>query len=324
MSYAVSLLAALTLVSVAAAQTPRAPGRILGAGYSVPPPLKVAPGQVITLFVHSPNGIQPERGFTADRIPLPVSINGFAVKLEQTFGPTVEVPLFAVYPVDDCVGLNPSVCTDLTAITLQIPWELVNNRSQGGGRPENFALLRVSYQGVAGDAFPIQPESDSIHIINSCDSTMPPGFERIGDFAGGCRPLVTHLDGRLVTAANPAAAGETLVMYAFGLGHTGASVRSGDTARAPIGLTDVALQFNSGVNLAPVRPAALPPPAGNAPIPVFAGLTPSQVGLYQIAFTVPALAAGTPACTASTIASNFTVSVGRAQSFDGAGICIQP
>ncbi len=198
MSRVVSLLAMLSLAGLAAAQTPRAPGRILGAGYSVPPPLKVAPGQVITLFVHSPNGIQPERGFTADAVPLPTSINGFAVKLEQSLGPTnVEVPLFAVYPVDDCVGLNPSVCTDLTAITLQIPWELVNNRS-GGGRPENFATLRVSYQGTAGDAFPVQPESDSIHIIISCDSTMPPGFVRPADLTGGCHSDITRTGGSVV------------------------------------------------------------------------------------------------------------------------------
>lgn len=324
MRYSVPLLAMLTLAGLAAAQSPRAPGRILGAGYSVPPPLKVAPGQVITLFVHSPNGIQPERGFTADSIPLPTSINGFAVRLDQTIGlSSLEVPLFAVYPVDDCVGLNPSVCTDLTAITLQIPWELITNRTRGG-RPENFALLKVSYQGVTGDSFPIQPEIDSIHIINSCDSTMPPGFDRTGDFSGGCRSLVTHLDGRLVTPANPAAAGETLVMYAFGMGHTGASIRSGDAARSPTGLSDIALHYNPGINLAPLRPTALPPPAGNAPIPIFAGLTVSQVGLYQITFTVPALAAGSAACTASTIDSNLTVSVGRLQSFDGAGICIQP
>ena len=324
MRNATFVFAMIMMVGIAAGQTPRAPGRILGAGYGVPPPLKVAPGQVITLFVHSPNGIQPERGFTADTIPLPTSINGFAVKLDQTLGPSnLEVPLFAVYPVDDCVGLNPAVCTDLTAITLQIPWELVTNRSRGG-RPENFAVLKVFYQGVSGDSYPIQSETDSIHIINTCDSTMPPGFERSGDFSGGCRPLVTHLNGRLVTPANPATAGETLVMYAFGFGNTGAGIRSGDAARAPSGLTDVALQFNPGVNLAPVRPTALPPPAGNAPVPMFAGLTVSQVGLYQVTFTVPGLAAGSTACTASTIESNFTVSVGRTESFDGAGICIQP
>jgi uncharacterized protein (TIGR03437 family) len=206
---------------------------------------------------------------------------------------------------------------------LQIPWELLNNRSSGG-RPENFAALKVFYQGTAGDAFPVQPESDSIHIINSCDSTMPPGFVRPAEMSGGCRSLVTHLDGKLVTAANPATAGETLVMYAFGLGHTGTSIRTGDAARAPVGLTDVTLQFSPGVNVAPVRPTGVPPPGGNAPIPVFAGLTPSQVGLYQITFTVPGLGTGAQACTASTIESNFTVSVGRAQSFDGAGICIQP
>jgi uncharacterized protein (TIGR03437 family) len=278
----------------------------------------------VTLFVHSPNGIQPVRGFTADTIPLPTSINGFAVKLDQTIGmSSVEVPLFAVYPVDDCVGLNPSVCTDLTAITLQIPWDLVTNRSRAG-RPENFAVLTVLYQGVAGDAYPVQPESDSIHIINSCDSTIPPGFERTGDLAGGCRPVVTHLDGRLVTPANPATAGEALVMYAFGFGNTGVAVRNGDTARAPAGLADVAIQYSPGINLAPVRPSTASLPGGNAPAPLFAGLTTGQVGLYQITFTAPRLPAGTEACTASTIQSNFTVSVGRAQSFDGAGICIEP
>ncbi|MBL8178561.1 MAG: hypothetical protein JNK48_28065 [Bryobacterales bacterium] len=325
MSYPKSLLILLVLAGLAVAQTPRSPGRVVGAGYSIPAPLKVAPGQVITVFVHSPNGIQPAQAVSADAIPLPFSISGFSVKLEQTIGSTnVEVPLFAVYPVDECVGLNPSVCTDLTAITLQIPWEVTANRSRGG-RPDNFAALKVFFQGTPGDAYPIQPESDSIHIINTCDSTMPPGFDRNSELvSGGCRSLVTHLDGRLVTPANPASAGETLVMYAFGLGPTGSAVRSGDTARSPIGLTDIALQFSPGVNLEPVRPTALPPPAGNAPVPVFAGLIPSQVGLYQVTFSVPALAAGSQACTASTIRSNFTVSIGRFESFDGAGICIQP
>lgn len=318
MRYAASLFLLVVFSGLSTAQTPRAPGLVLGGGYSAPAPLKVAPGQVLTIFVHSPDGIQPEQAFTAEGIPLPATLGGFAVQMEQTFGGTSDVPLFAVYPVNSCSGLSPSACTKLTAITLQIPWELTTN-SNRAGRPENFAVLRVSYQGVAGDAYAIQPETDRIHIINVCDSTMPPGFERTGDFAGGCRALVTHLDGRLVTAGNPATAGETVVMYAFGLGHPGVMVRNGDTVRDAVELSSVSIQFQAGINLGAVRPAAESNPAL-----LFAGLATGQVGLYQITFTVPAVPEGTEACTASTIASNLTVSVSRAQSFDGVGICVKP
>ena len=219
--------------------------------------------------------------------------------------------------------MNP-VFEALTAITIQIPWELVPNRERGGGRPENFAKLTVAFQGVPGESIAIEPQLDNIHIVNSCDSTMPPGIERPADMSGPCRPLVTHVDGRLVTSANPASQGEALVLYAFGLGASGGGVRSGDTTRAPVPLTDVGVVFQSGVNLQASRPGPIPPQTGNSPLALYAGLTAGQVGLYQIAVTLPNLPANTPACTASSIQSNFTISIGRTATFDGAGICIQP
>jgi uncharacterized protein (TIGR03437 family) len=58
-----------------------------------------------------------------------------------------------------------------------------------------------------------------------------------------------------------------------------------------------------------------------SPIPIYAGLAPGYVGLYQINFTVPPPPVGTPPCSGA-VQSNLTVSVGGLASFDGAGICV--
>ncbi len=297
-------------------------GLVVSAGYSAPEPLKAAPGQVITLFVRGEQGTRLTAA--AASLPLPTSLADYSVTLHQTFSSNpIPTPLFAVYPADQCYGLSPSSCSLLTAITIQIPYELAPNVPRSG-RPSNFAALTVSYRGAAGEAFPLDPVSDSIHMLNSCDSTFPPGFERPLDLAGPCKPLVAHLDGSLVTPSRPAVAGETLVLYAFGLGGAGATVRSGEGVRSPLPLADVTIGFQVGVNLPPVRPAVQPPATGSSPLPVFAGLTPGQVGLYQIAFVVPPLPRTTEECTAARINSNFTVTIARQASFDGAGICIAP
>jgi uncharacterized protein (TIGR03437 family) len=293
---------------------------VVSAGYSAPESLSAAPGQVITLFLRGEPGARIHAAATS--LPLPVSLAGYSVHLHQTYSQDpIPAPLFAVYTVDRCFGLAATTCSTLTALTIQIPYELSPNIPRSG-RPTNFAALTVSHRGVSGEPFPLDPVSDSIHVLNSCDTTFPPGFERPTDLAGPCKPVVAHLDGTVVTPSRPAAAGETLVLYAFGLGASGGTVRNGEGVRSPIPLTDVSIGFQVGVNLSPVRPSAPPPPAGNSPLPVFAGLTPGQVGLYQIAFVVPPLPASAEECTASRISSNFTVTISRQASFDGAGICV--
>jgi uncharacterized protein (TIGR03437 family) len=59
------------------------------------------------------------------------------------------------------------------------------------------------------------------------------------------------------------------------------------------------------------------------PGPLYSGLVPGYVGLYQINFIVPPPPAGTQSCS-GTVQSNLTVSVGGLASFDGAGICVAP
>jgi hypothetical protein len=54
---------------------------------------------------------------------------------------------------------------------------------------------------------------------------------------------------------------------------------------------------------------------------VFVGLTPGQIGLFQVNFVVPPPPSGTAPC--GYAQSNLTVSIGGG-SFDGAGIGVDP
>ncbi len=96
---------------------------------------------------------------------------------------------------------------------------------------------------------------------------------------------ITHSDGQsYVTAANPATANETLVVYATGLGPvTGAMVTGQVSASNPLQSTTQIPTVNIGGA------------SGNVS---FAGLTPGYLGLYQVNVQVPPNA---PANTALTI-----------------------
>jgi hypothetical protein len=95
-------------------------------------------------------------------------------------------------------------------------------------------------------------------------------------------PAIAHQDGRLVTAANPALAGETLTLYASGLGPVSPAVAFGQPF--PAGA-------ESRVN-APVEVLVNGKP-GDV---LYAGGTPGAVDGYQVNFQMPA---GLPAGTGS-------------------------
>jgi uncharacterized protein (TIGR03437 family) len=106
----------------------------------------------------------------------------------------------------------------------------------------------------------LQATSPGIFTVNSQGS---------GDGA------ILHADNTLVTAANPAKAGETVVIFCTGLGVTKPPVVSGRAASGEpvVAATTVAI----GGKDAPVA---------------FAGLAPGFVGLYQVNAVVPSGVSG--------------------------------
>jgi uncharacterized protein (TIGR03437 family) len=279
--------------------------QVIGAGYSAPAPIDVSPGQVITIFARIP-GKTPADPVSAAP-PLPNVLGGFSVLLRQTFSDPLNAPILSVADAQSCSNLVPSQCNLVSMITLQIPFELVPNVPRTTG-PENFARLEISYNNTLADSLFLNPLPDRIHVLNSCDvaANLPPGT---------CLPLVTHSDGSLVSRDNPAQTGEALTMALVGLGWAVDSVTTGAATPSPGPLVNgVLIIFDTGTNASPEKPGA-----GSAA--ANAQMLAGSVGFYEATFTVPSLDSGTPNCS-STIRSNLTVSLGRATSFDGAGICV--
>jgi uncharacterized protein (TIGR03437 family) len=125
-----------------------------------------------------------------------------------------------------------------------------------------------------------------LHILTQCDA-IAFGFSYSvkSNYLSPCNPLITHADGTLVTqptsfggpfnkAAQP---GETLVMYAYGLGATQPAVPAGTVSPTPAAVINrhfsLVLDYDCGTIV--------------TTIPTFIGLTPGQVGLYQVNFVVP-------------------------------------
>src|SRR4030088_645723 len=122
---------------------------VTSVGYSNPRPVPVAPGQVITLFAHTQTKLaQP---IIATGSALPLNLGGFSVSLAQTFSSnSIAVPILSVAPVESCSAVVPTVCTSSTAITIQIPFELVPN-AERSRLPANFAILTMSDGNAAGE-----------------------------------------------------------------------------------------------------------------------------------------------------------------------------
>ncbi|HXM44760.1 MAG TPA: hypothetical protein VN924_26220 [Bryobacteraceae bacterium] len=275
---------------------------IVGLGYLYSP-VTVAPGQLITVFVAG----SLQGGISA-------AVSG------------IPAPVLQVRPASGCPAA--ALCSSLTAITIQIPYDIEPACYFVGPVCDlvvALAQLVVTANGVAGAPIPLAPQADRIHILTACD-TLAPGGSGSGPYNGlPCAPLVTHADGSLVTVGRPAQASEEVVIYAVGLGLTTPSVPTGQPAStaAPTDET-FNLDFNFRPNALatqPIQPSGLLQPI--LPRPVYAGLTPGFVGLYQINFVVAPPPVGTQACSGA-VQSNLTVSVGGMASFDGAGICVAP
>jgi uncharacterized protein (TIGR03437 family) len=135
-------------------------------------------------------------------------------------------------------------------INAQVPFELPAGKTY---------QVYVSANGALSTATSIQLVADA------------PG---IAQFPAG-QVIATHADGSLILETSPAAPGEYIVLYVVGMGLTNQNVASGSASPLP---PDLAL---------PVDTPTLTLNGATVTNILFAGLTPTEVGLYQINFQVP-------------------------------------
>jgi uncharacterized protein (TIGR03437 family) len=133
-------------------------------------------------------------------------------------------------------------------INAQVPFELT------AGKP--YQVI-VNANGAMSAASPIQLTSDAPGIFQ-----YPAGqviAQHLGDYS-------------VITETSPAEPGEYIVFYLAGMGLTSPAVASGNASPSTSALLDAAALTLNG-----------------APVPIlYAGLTPTAVGLYQVDLQVPA------------------------------------
>lgn len=308
----------LLVVSCACfAQTP-SPPTIGGAGFANPFPIAVAPGQLLTLFV------QPGSGYTPEGPPPSISATLWNQTAAEAM-PVVQVGV-AKFASLACVAPPNSTCANLLAITVQLPFDIPNGEPPLPVIPAGIAL---SVNGVSSRYYGVQGQPNHVHILTACDGIAggSPPFQPTGL---PCRPIVTHADGWQVSNILAAHPGEELIVYTTGLGQTNPPLTAGHAAaQSSPTVAQFNLDFNYWANALATRPGTV---GATVVQPLFTGATQGYVGLYQINLVVPPIQPGMEACVNNAavpgggiaVASNLTVSVGSANSFDGAGICVTP
>jgi hypothetical protein len=320
------------------AQTPI----LTAAGYSTPTPMVVAPGQVLKLYVSGTPTVLPGQSPTiqATTVPLPASLGGFSVTMRQGSS-SYAVPLVSVAQLANCTDADTATpqCTT-TILTVQIPVEITPVAGLYAASTQPPSDLSINDNGTISAHFAVVPLVDNIHVLTICDLPQNQGLYSL--LPSPCQAIVTHADGTLVSNLSPAGGGETVVIYAYGLGQTEPLVESGNAtpAVAPVAFTpNFGIQFDFRQNAGAAIPSWTVSTvngmnvAHRAPAPQFAGLTPGQVGLYQINVTIPNPVPPVQPCPVlfdcagligCYIQSNLTVDISGYSSFDGAAICVQP
>jgi len=293
---------------------------LAGGGYFRVSTLLIAPGQIVTLHVDGLQTVLPYqntqlRSQQAATVPLPKSIAGISVMLVQqtiTGDISFDVPLLSILQKNMCPNSSSPACFT-SFLTVQIPYEL---QIKNGSSPYAPSELVISENGTAGQSFSPQPDYDAVHVLSTCDANP----------IVACRPIVTHADGSLISADSPAGPGEVVVIYAWGLGRTTPQAKTGDVSQTPAPIIPANANYRTWFAFEPNAPPAnayisVTPPV--LVVPLFAGLTSGQVGLYQINTQIPAVVPSVPSCDHNRVRSNLTINIAGVSSFDGAAICVQ-
>jgi hypothetical protein len=198
-------------------------------------------------------------------VPLPTMLAGISVTLTQA-GQQTPVPLLSIQQLSACSngGVPPppspySAKPDclITVITVQIPTELI---VASGDRPPTTSQLVVNENGTMSEAFTISPVADKLHIMTTCDVFPSPhlirGSQPVTSSVPACTSLVTHANGDLITASEPAEANEEIVVWAFGLGLTTPASKTGEASPTPAAVLSSPpyVQFDFRPNAGPSRP----------------------------------------------------------------------
>jgi uncharacterized protein (TIGR03437 family) len=262
------MIAALAVLALIPAMLRAQIGNIVVTNAASFQPGVPAPGSIGTIFC---TGLVINGVVSAPGVPLPFSLAGVTV----TIGGAA-APLFAVADLGGYQQIN-----------LQVPQE--TQLGVAGTVPA--AEVTITQNGVQG----------TITVNLASD---PGEFFRIGTTQYGV--LQHAADNSLVTASNPAKGGEMIIGYATGLQPPGSSVAIGQPAPTSplyyvpqvdnnptnVNLTGLFIKDSAGSSFNVFNLNGLYNPNGDLP---FMGLTPGAVGLYQINFVLPGLAAGNAA-----------------------------
>jgi uncharacterized protein (TIGR03437 family) len=193
----------------------------------------LAPGSYISIFGSSLSDVLR----TLTTTSLPLSMAGVSISLD---GGSLSLPgrLSFVSPGQ---------------VNVQIPWEFQGLAS---------VKMKVIADGITSAVYPV-PLSDY----------APAAFEYANPSGTGLLAAATDAAGALLRPAHPAARGQTIVIYANGLGPVDNRPASGEPSQSqPLSGTRVTPVVTIGGKTAQVQ---------------FSGLTPTYVGLYQLNVVVP-------------------------------------
>ena len=303
MTKTIVLSLAALIASPAWSQTPLAQ-----AGYSMIEPLEVAPAQLVMISTH---GIGRRTGPTSVSVP-ETELDGLRASIRWPGFSPIAVQLVGIQQTG-CAPTAPATCDPLTGVTVMMPLTLPPMGTK--------AELVLNDRGADVRTIPIRSVPDRIHIVSTCDEVPV----SVGNDSPGsaCGPVVRRATGgQLITRENPARQGETVVVWAYGLGLPGRPVQAEWGSVTPA-LNPPSVHFFFGTQDAP----AIPFGPGNAP--AFAAAFP-PTPLYQINVTIPTLPPPQPPgqglrpCDGTTVTSNLTLMLSGFSSMDTVRLCVAP
>jgi uncharacterized protein (TIGR03437 family) len=294
---------AAAVLGVACSSTLGQQNQIVSIGHKAPTPYPysavVAAGEVVTLFttaIDVPDAV-------ATQTPLPTTLSGVSVLVRvigasDTRGYPTSLPILRVTrvgldPNGTCkTNPNTTVFCSHSEITVQIPTEGVCATPGPVAPPPCPAnppfpeyppllILNVKANGVTGPDLPVAHFAPS-QLLESCDAMFGTQPSYV------CHPLVTHADGTLVSAANPAHVGETITIYATGLGDSPGGPQTGTAEAKPASIQPASgiVSFKYPYPLEGYGPN-VSAQTSTSVTPGWVGYTGGYVGLFQINAKVP-------------------------------------